>query len=112
MPLVHGQNISANEIEAEVSRWDPVPFARLCNAIAWAAAWQDTPSVPAFTERVTIADNGIDAQWTGTITLGAGQPSLLRTGKNVFQYKKREITEQSRSRIVAVLVADRHGEAR
>jgi hypothetical protein len=93
MTLVHGQNISAQDIEHEVSRWDAVLFARLGNAVAWANTWQDTPTTPAFTERVNVADNGIDAQWIGTITLGsAGHPSLLRDGTNVFQYKKREVT--------------------
>jgi hypothetical protein len=112
MPLVHGQNISAQEIEREVSRWDAVLFARLGNAIAWATAWQDTPTVPAFTERVNVADNGVDAQWTGMIELGdAAQPSLLRTGSNVFQYKKREVTEQSRVRIVTGLVTELRGAA-
>jgi hypothetical protein len=104
MPLVHGQNISAQEIEHEVSRWDAVLFARLGNAIAWASTWEDTPTTPAFTERVNVADNGIDAQWIGTIALDdAGRPSLLRDGTNVFQYKKREVTEQSRAAVVTGL---------
>ncbi len=33
MPLVHGQNISAQDIEHEVSRWDAILFARLGNAV-------------------------------------------------------------------------------
>jgi hypothetical protein len=85
MTLVHGQNISAQDIEQEVSRWDAVLCARLGNAVAWASTWQDTPTTPAFTERVNVTDNGIDAQWIGTIALdGAGHPSLLRDGTNVF----------------------------
>jgi hypothetical protein len=112
MPLVHGQNISAQEIEHEVSRWDAVLFARLGNAIAWASTWEDTPTTPAFTERVNVADNGIDAQWIGTIALDdAGRPSLLRDGTNVFQYKKREVTEQSRAAVVTGLVAELRGAA-
>jgi hypothetical protein len=111
MPLVHGQNISAQDIEHEGSRWDAVSFARLCNAVAWASTW-DTPTIPAFTERVNVADNGIDAQWTGKITLGGGaRASLLREGTNVFQYKKREIMERSRTAVVTKLVADLGGAA-
>jgi hypothetical protein len=46
------------------------------------------------------------------IELGdAAQPSLLRTGSNVFQYKKREVTEQSRVRIVTGLVTELRGAA-
>jgi hypothetical protein len=112
MPLVHGQNISAQDIEHEVSRWDAVLFARLGNAVAWAGTWEDTPTTPVFTERANVADNGVDAQWTGTIALGdAAHPSLLRNGTNVFQYKKREVTEQSRATVVARLVADLRGAA-
>jgi hypothetical protein len=112
MTLVHGQSISAQDIEHEVSHWDAVLFARLGNAVAWANTWQDTPTTPAFTERVNVADNGIDAQWIGTITLGsAGHPSLLRDGTNVFQYKKREVTEQSRATVISGLVAELCGAA-
>lgn len=112
MPLVHGQNISAQEIEHELSRWDAVLFARLGNATAWATSWQDVQGIPAFTERVNVADNGVDAQWIGSVTLGIGaQPSLLRDGTNIFQYKKREVTEQSRAGIVTALVQDLRGAA-
>ncbi|MGJ5072058.1 hypothetical protein [Bradyrhizobium oligotrophicum] len=112
MSLVHGQNISAAEIEYEISRWDATLFARLGNAIAWVSTWQSTPALPAFTERVNVADNGIDAQWTGAIELDdTSRPSLLRSGNNVFQYKKREVTDQTRSRIVSALADDLRGEA-
>jgi hypothetical protein len=112
VPLVHGQNISAEEIEHEISRWDAVRFARLCNAVAWASTWQRTPALPAFTERINVADNGIDAQWSSTIELDhAARPSLLRSGKNVFQYKKREVTEQTRSSLVSALTRDLRGAA-
>jgi hypothetical protein len=110
--LVHGQNISADDVEHEISRWDAVLFARLGNAIAWVSTWQSTPTLPAFTERVNVADNGIDAQWFGTIELGdAVRSSLLRSGNNVFQYKKREVTEQTRGRIVSALADDLRGAA-
>jgi hypothetical protein len=112
MPLIHGQNISAEEIEREVSRWDAVLFARLGNALAWATAWQDTATVPAFTERVIVADNGVDAQWIGSVVLNEGvRPSLLRSGNNVFQYKKREVTQQSRARVVTGLAGELRGAA-
>ena len=65
MPLIHGRDIGAADIEREISTWDAVKFARFCNALAWASTWTAAQSVPAFTERVNVADNGIDAEWQG-----------------------------------------------
>jgi hypothetical protein len=62
MPLIHGQDISAGEIEREISSWDAVRFARLSNAVAWASTWRAAQTLPAFTERVIVAANGIDAE--------------------------------------------------
>jgi hypothetical protein len=112
MPLVHGEDIGAAELEREISSWDTVPFARLCNALAWALAWQSAQSIPAFTERVNVADNGIEAEWTGELRGGDLTSSLLlRAGVNVLQYKKREVSERSRAQIVANLVHDLRGAA-
>ena len=61
MPLIHGQDISAGEIEREISSWDAVRFARLFNAVAWASTWRAAQTLPAFTERVIVAANGIEA---------------------------------------------------
>ena len=57
-----------------------------------------------------VADNGIDAQWQGDLSaeaLTAGP--FLSAGANVFQYKKREVTDQTRSRLVADMCADLRG---
>ena len=93
MPLLHGIEISADEVEAEIARWSAERFAQLCNAVAWASpnvtGWRQT--IPVFTERVHVADNGIDAEWQRVLT-AAEAPTppeqLLRPGLNVFQYKK------------------------
>jgi len=81
LPFVHGQDIGAGELEMEVSSWDAVRFARLCNVVAWASAWQGTQALPAFAERVIVADNGIDAQCQGDLSSASLQPnlSLLKT---------------------------------
>ena len=98
MPLVHGQHISAGEVERAVSSWDAEHFARLCNSIAWATTWAGVQTLPAFTERVLVADKGIDAEWIGDMAPGlALSGSFLRSGSNVFQYKKREVVERTRS---------------
>ena len=56
MPLVHGQNISARDIEHEQSRWGAALFARLGNAVAWGQQLARYPNILAFTERVNVAD--------------------------------------------------------
>src|ERR1700688_4949040 len=111
MPLLHGRDISADEIEAEIARWSAERFARLCNAIAWAlpglTGWRQT--IPVFTERVHVADNGIDAEWERVLAAGeaptAPEP-LLQPGLNVFQYKKRGAGPGNRADIVRGLVAE------
>jgi len=110
VPLVHGQEIGAGEIEREVSGWDAVRFARLCNAVAWASTWPRAQALPAFTERVIVADNGIDAQWQGDLSPDAiGSSPLLTAGINVYQYKKREVTEQTRRNLVTSMASSLRG---
>ena len=110
MLLAHGESISAEHIEREVSSWNADRFARLCNSIAWAVTWDGVQSLPAFTERVYVPDGGIDAEWQGDLSgtlLGDGQ--LLAAGLNVFQYKKRDVAEHARSKIVSDLCGDLKG---
>jgi hypothetical protein len=110
MPLIHGQNIGASQVEREVSSWDAERFARLCNSVAWATTWHAIQGLPAFTERVLVSDNGIDAERSGDIAPGtslAGQ--FIRAGTNVFQFKKREVAEQTRAKIVSTLVSNLRG---
>ncbi len=112
MSLIHGQDIGAADIEREISAWDAVRFARLCNAIAWASTWAGAQSLPAFTERVIVADNGIDGEWSADLSREAAASSLyLQTGLNVFQYKKREATERGRAAIAAKMRSDLTGAA-
>jgi hypothetical protein len=112
MPLIHGQDIGAGEIEREVSSWDAVRFARVSNAVAWASTWDEAQTLPAFTERVIVADNGVDAEWQGELSAGeAGEGSFLRAGVNVFQYKKREVAAQRRGAIVSALCTELRGGA-
>jgi hypothetical protein len=112
MPLIHGQDIGGEEIEREVSSWDAVRFARLCNAVAWASTWREAQTLPAFTERVIVADNGIDAEWQGELVAGgAGAGSFLRVGINIFQFKKREVASQRRGAIASALCIELRGAA-
>jgi len=111
MSLVHGQAISAEEIERIVSReFTPQEFASLCNAIAWASAGHRCSSLPSFTERVNVADGGIDAEWQTELPDDQSYSSpLLGSGWNVFQYKKRDIFAQGRDKTFSNLKAGLKG---
>src|SRR5438309_7543135 len=84
--IVHGQTISAEDVERIVSReFDARRFASLCNAIAWGTAGRRCSSLPAFTERVNVVDGGIDAEWDVEMPGDhAYQSPLLGPGWNVF----------------------------
>ena len=87
----------------------PSASPEFCNAIALAQASDRgrRQPIPAFTERVNVADNGIDAEWEREFTadeLGSVPGSYLRTGSNVFQYKKREAGRGNRNKGIAALV--------
>src|SRR5260370_35179938 len=111
LPLLHGTEISADEIETEIARWSAERFVRLCNAVAWASrrlkGWRQT--IPVFTERVHVADNGIDAEWQRILTAREAPTSLeplLQPGLNVFQYKRRGAGPGNRADLVRGLVAE------
>jgi hypothetical protein len=64
MVSVHGGAVEARELESAVRLgFTPGRFASLCNAVAWAHAGRRCTSLPSFTERVNVADRGIDAEW-------------------------------------------------
>jgi hypothetical protein len=116
MSYIHGADISAAEVEEEIARWTPERFAGFCNAIALAQATDGgrRQPIPAFTERVNVADNGIDAEWEREFTadeLGPAPGGHLRVGSNVLQYKKRDAGSGNRNKIIAALVTDIRGAA-
>jgi hypothetical protein len=105
MSLVHGRAITAEELERVVGReFSSSQFASLCNAVAWAASRRRLSSLPSFTERVNVTDDGIDAEWDVYVEGGEGPDSpLLGPGWNVFQYKKRDVTAGGRQKVFAGL---------
>lgn len=106
MSLIHGQNITAEEVEREISRWEAARFASLCNVITWASSASSASSLPSFTERVNVPDSGIDAEWAFDVAPSVMEGSFIRVGTNIFQYKKREVGTQSRSAVVSKLLKD------
>lgn len=109
--LVHGQPISAEEIERIVSReFFPQTFVLLCNSIAWASAAKKCSSLPSFTERIYVPDGGKDAEWIVEITDSQKHLSpFLSSGWNVYQYKYRDISVRNKAEIFSKLKADLKG---
>lgn len=105
MALLVGQHIDAGELERVTSSWPPERFATLCNTVAWAASGRTFQTLPSFTSRVNVKDGGVDAEWTVEIPHGNERipTPILGPGRNVFQYKKRDLFARKRQRIVADL---------
>lgn len=112
--IIHGHAISAEEVERIVSReFQARRFASLCNAIVWGIAGRRCSSIPAFTERVNVADGGIDGEWSTELPEDhTFRSSLLSPGWNVFQYKQRDITTQNRNRILSNIKSSLKGALR
>ncbi|MCU0550566.1 MAG: hypothetical protein MUC48_14550 [Leptolyngbya sp. Prado105] len=109
--LVHGQPISAEEIERIISReFSPETFVLLCNSVAWASAGKKFSSLPSFTERIYVPDGGKDAEWTvGIESSEQVSSAFLSSGWNVYQYKHRDVSARNRAEIISKLKADLKG---
>lgn len=108
MLAVYGIAISAEEIERVLSReFDARRFASLCNAVTWCSSRQRSMTIPAFTERVNVRDDGIDAAWD--VNLAGDHVSasgLIADGWNVFQYKQRDVFAQGRAKTYSNIKSD------
>ena len=110
MSLIHGRDITAEELERIVGREFRIQrFASLCNAIVWATAKPRGLSQLLFTERVYVSDSGIDAEWVLDVGDDVQVQNHIGFGRNVFQSKQRDVTARDRNRIVGDLVRDLHG---
>lgn len=114
MSLVHGREITAEQVELIVGREFPVQrFVSMCNAIIWALSRPLGLTQFSFTERVFVADNGVDAELVIEVPPSTPQPgSLLMPGDSVVQYKQRDLTARERNRIIADLRRGLRGAAR
>jgi len=83
----------------------------MCDALAWAASGRQFPTMPSFTSRVNAPDGGIDAEWEIQIPEEEAviPTPLIGPGWNVFQYKRRDLIAQDRSRIISNLKRDLKG---
>jgi len=103
MSLHHGENITADEVEREISRFGARIFVSLCNSIVWAASKRRSISLPSFTERINVKDSGIDGEWVESHEDVQQCCPFLKPGRNVFQYKQRDIFARDRNDIVSGL---------
>jgi len=99
MALLHGSEITAEEIERIVStrEFGPTRFASLCNSLVYALSGQAPLELPSFTERTNVKDGGIDGEWDADFPSGVvSNSSLVKQGWNVYQYKQRDVFARSR----------------
>lgn len=111
--IIHGQNIESKDIKFICSIWDIYKFVSFCNTTIWGILGRNLLSIPSFTERVNIADNGIDAECMGDVQsniINANNPFICE-GWNVFQFKQRDMTptNTTRKQIISKLVKDLKG---
>lgn len=111
MALLIGQSIDARGLEQTTSQWSPEHFASMCDALAWAASGRQCSTLPSFTSRVNAGDGGIDVEWFIEIPDDQSPITtpILGPGWNVFQYKKRDLMAENRSRIIANLKSSLRG---
>src|SRR2546425_4640910 len=108
MSFIHGQALSAEELERTLSREvTPQRFASLCNTVAWLTAGRTLESVPSFTERVNVKDKGIDAELELALPENAPYSSpYLGPGLNILQFKQRDVFAQGHAKTVANLKSE------
>jgi hypothetical protein len=110
MAQLHGRAVTSEEIERLTGRdFGPAGFASMCNAISWASAKKRPSSLPSFTERVNVRDDGVDAEWDADLPEGDYSSPLLGSGWNVFQYKQRDIAAVGREKQFSKLKSDLKG---
>lgn len=99
MKLLYGEPVTAADVEQLTSAQDERAFVRLCATLVGCAAGELGGGfvVPNWTERITVPDKGIDAEYVANPdTVEAG--GLVGPGRNVYQIKWRRLaTRPARS---------------
>ena len=112
MSLIHGRDVTAEEIERILGQDSVQRFTSLCNAIAWEVSRPLRLTHVVFTERVYVADNGVDAELLVEIPEVLEPAAILVPGRNILQYKLRDAAARGRARTVAELVRNVAGAIR
>jgi len=92
MRPVFGEVVTASDVERLTSEQGEKAFVRLCATLVASAIGEAVGdfAVPNWTERINVADRGVDAEYTAPVTmLEAG--GLVGPGRNVYQVKWRRL---------------------
>jgi hypothetical protein len=104
MHPIHGQSISAEQIERIIVReFSQQQFDSLCNSLIWASSGKRCTSLPSFTGRGNVKDGGIDAEWDVEFQDDDYVSPFLSYGWNVFQYKQRDVSAVGRAKVFSKL---------
>lgn len=92
MRPVFGSAVTASDVERLTSEQGEKAFVRLCATLVASATGELVGdfTVPNWTERINVADRGVDAEYTAPVNmLEAG--GLVGPGRNVYQVKQRRL---------------------
>jgi len=111
LTLHHGEAIDALEIERICgNQFTDKKFVSLCNSIIWASSKCSDSLLPSFTEREKVKDGGIDAEWDILINPDQAEIKILiKSGWNVYQYKRRDTFSQDKTKIFSDIKNDIKG---
>ena len=104
---VFGQAVGAIDVERLPHETGPVDFARLCGALIGRALAErvGTYTLPQLSERLSVPDGGVDAEYVTPEDLSLPETGgLIGPGRTVFQFKYRDIHRGNRSEIVKGLI--------
>ncbi len=104
MRPIFGSSVSASDVEQLTSQQGDRAFESLCATLVASAAGEMVGdfAVPNWTERINVADRGVDAEYTApTHILEAG--GLLGPGRNVYQVKWRRLGTRPARRVIQEL---------
>lgn len=106
-PIIFGEPIRAEDVEALRAEHGPTTFVRLCGALIGAAMADRLGSfaLPEISERISVPDGGVDASFTTPDRLSLSETGgLIGPGRTVFQFKYRDVTRGPQPRLVKELV--------
>jgi hypothetical protein len=104
---VFGQTVTVPDIERLPADTGPTDFVRLCMALIGNALADHvgTFTVPEISERITVPDGGVDAEYTTPSALSVPETGgLIGPGRTVFQFKYRDVSATTKSVIVQNLL--------
>ncbi len=95
---VSGEEVRADDVERLPPDGGPTTFVRLCSALIGRALVEKSGhfALPQVSERITVPDGGVDAEYVLPATATAGASELTGSGRTVVQIKYRDIVAAPR----------------